>query len=217
MRLNPEILGLTRTAAGLGHVVAVHAIGDRANASVLDHFSTLIAEGVDPGKLRLEHASVLTAADMERIAALGVVCSVQPAFIGSEVGWLEDRVGRDRLTRTYAFASLLAAGATLAAGSDCPVESPDPWAGMALARDRAGLTPRESLDPRAALRLFTGGGAVALGEPPPLSAGAPADFIVVDRDPLTVTPDELRETKVLATVVGGIEVPADPAAQHWVQ
>lgn len=217
MRLDPEILHLTRTAAGLGHVVAIHAIGDRANAMVLDHFSALIAEGIDPGKLRLEHASVLTAVDIERIAALGVVCSVQPAFIGSEVGWLEDRVGPDRLTRTYAFASLLGAGAILAAGSDCPVESPDPWAGMALARDRAGLMTRESVAADAALGMFTAGGAAALGEPAPLSVGSPADFIVVDRDPVTATPDELRATKVLATLVGGVEVPVDRTLPHWVQ
>jgi predicted amidohydrolase YtcJ len=217
IRLDRQALDLTRATAGLGGMVAIHAIGDRANGAVLDHFESLIDGGHDPGKLRLEHASVLTRRDISRIAALGIVCSVQPAFIGSEVSWLVDRVGLDRLTRTYAFGSLLATGATLAAGSDCPVESPDPWAGMALARDRAGLTPGESLDAHAALHIFTAGGAAALGEPPPLSDGAPADFIVVDRDPLTVTPDELRGTRVLSTVVGGVEVAVDRTMPYWVQ
>lgn len=217
MRLDAAALRLTRVAIALGGSVAIHAIGDRANTIVLDHFAGLIGEGAPPGKLRLEHASVLSARDIQRVADLGVVCSVQPAFLGSEVGWLRDRVGADRLARTYAFASLLSAGAMLAAGSDSPVESPDPWAGMALARDRAGLTPEESLDPREALRLFTFGGAAALGEAEPLVEGSPANFVVVDRNPLEVSPDELRATRVLATVVDGIEVPVDASRPHWVQ
>lgn len=217
MRLDETDLDLARLALSLGGGVAIHAIGDRANSIVLDHFAALINEGARPGRLRLEHASVLTAHDIGRVADLGVVCSVQPAFIGSEVTWLGERVGTERLARTYAFGSLRAAGAILAAGSDSPVESPNPWEGMALARDRGGLGPNESLDAGAALRLFTNGGAAALGEPEPLSEGSPADFIVVDRDPLTASPEELRETTVLATVVDGVEVPVDHSRPHWVQ
>jgi predicted amidohydrolase YtcJ len=217
MRLDAGILELTRLAVRLGGMVAVHAIGDRANGAVLDHFASLIDAGAPPVRLRLEHASVLTQEDVHRIGALGITCSVQPAFIGSEAGWVGERVGPERLAGTYAFRSLLAAGATLAAGSDSPVEDPDPWSGMALARDRAGLTPHESLDAAAALRMFTEGGAAALGEPEPLAPGSPADFIVVDRDPLAATGDELRGTRVLATVVDGVAVPLDPTKPHWVR
>ena len=189
--------------------MAIHAIGDRANTIVLDRFETLVSRGIDPKRLRVEHASVLTAADIARMGRLGVVASVQPAFIGSETTWLAERVGPERLPLTYPFASLAAAGARLAGGSDSPVESPDPFSGMALARDRAGIVPEEGLDARAALALFTDGAAAALQEPPPLVVGSPADFLVVDRNPVEVTAVELRSTVVLETVVAGAAVAVD--------
>ena len=216
MRLTDADLDLAGTALDMGGMVAIHAIGDRANGKVLDHFETLVAQGVEPHRLRLEHASVLTADDIRRIGALGIIASVQPAFIGSETEWLGTRLGEDRLGLTYPFASLLATDAILAAGSDSPVESPDPFAGMALARDRASITPAERVDPAAALRMFTDGGAAALGESPPLTVGSPADFVVVDRDPLQTTPDELRATVVVATFVDGVEVAVDRAQSVWV-
>ena len=216
MRLTDNDLELADAALDLGGMVAIHAIGDRANTAVLDYFASLVAGGVDPKRLRLEHASVLTAEDVERIGRLRIIASVQPAFIGSETTWLAGRVGDGRLALTYPFASLLAAGATLAGGSDSPVESPDPFAGMALARDRAGLVVEESLDAAAAMRLFTYGGCAALAEPPPLAVGSAADFVVVDRDPLQATPDELRKTAVVATIVDGEEVPVDRSHPVWV-
>ena len=216
MRLTTDDLALAGAALDLGGMVAIHAIGDRANTAVLDYFETLVASGVDPRRLRIEHASVLTAKDLQRIGRLGIIASVQPAFIGSETTWLGERVGEDRLRLTYPFASLLAAGATLAGGSDSPVESPDPFAGMALARDRAGLVVEESLNAAAALGLFTNGGSKALGEPPPLAVGSPADLVVVDRDPLTASADELRETAVVATVIDGVEVSVDRSHPVWV-
>jgi hypothetical protein len=216
MRLSDGDLELVDAALDLGGMVAIHAIGDRANTAVLDHYESLIDQGVAPERLRLEHASVLAPGDIERIGAMGIIASVQPAFIGSETEWLGARVGEDRLARTYPFASLLAAGATLAGGSDSPVESPDPFTGIALARDRRGLTPKEGLDAAGALRMFTAGGARALGEPAPLAIGSSADLVFVDRDPLQVTPEELRETRVLATVVAGTEVSVDRNRPFWV-
>ncbi len=216
MRLSDADLELIDVALAGGGSVAVHAIGDRANTAVLDQFETLIARGVSPGRLRIEHASVLTPGDVRRLGGLGIVASVQPAFIGSENTWLEARVGTERLRTVYPFASLAAAGATLAGGSDSPVESPDPFSGMALARDRAGIVPEESLDAAMALGMFTEGGAAALGEPAPLREGSPADFVVVDRDPLSVTPDGLRDTQVVATVVGGEEIAVDRSQPFWV-
>jgi predicted amidohydrolase YtcJ len=214
LRLSKADLDRIAGALGLGGTVAVHAIGDRANTAVVDHYATLIDRGVEPDRLRLEHASVLSPHDAERIGRLGITASVQPAFLGSEAGWLETRLG-DRVRTTYPFASLAAAGTTLAGGSDSPVESPDPFAGMALARDRAGLVPEESLSAAAALRMFTDGGAAALGEAPPLDPGSPADFVVVDRNPLESSPDELRATSVLATLVGGTVVPVDRSQPFW--
>jgi predicted amidohydrolase YtcJ len=85
---------------------------------------------------------------------------------------------------------------------------------MALARDRAGIHPAEALNATEALALYTDGAAAALGEPAPLAVGSPADLVLVDRDPVTATPDELRETRVLATFVAGesIDISAGPPA-----
>ena len=221
----PESLGTLRLAAldeelaraclGLGGSVAIHAIGDRAVAEVLDVFERLVADGADPGRLRIEHASVMRIEDIERIGRLGVIASVQPAFMGSETEWLERRMGRERLPLTYPFASLERAGAVLAGGSDCPVEPPDPWSGMALARDRAGIVPAQGLSAASAFAMFTSGAAAALGEADPLSPGSPADLLVVDRDPVEVEPDELRETRVVETFVAGRRVEVDRSLSTW--
>ena len=214
LRLTPDDLELANASLHAGGMVAIHAIGDRANTTVLNPFETIIEMGAPPGRLRLEHASVLNPADVERIGRTGIVTSVQPAFLGSEVDWLEDRVGPDRLPFTYPLRSLQRAGATLAGGSDCPVESPNPFAGMALAIDRAGIVVEEGLEPAAALGLFTQ--ATALQEPAPLATGSPADLIVVDRNPVEVTPDELRQTRVLGTFVDGVEVEVERTRPYWV-
>ncbi|MEN8113368.1 MAG: amidohydrolase [Actinomycetota bacterium] len=209
MRLNETNRELAEASLRMGGMVAIHAIGDRANSAVIDLYEDLIAHGTDPGRLRIEHASVLDRDDIGRIARLGIAVSVQPAFLASESEWIADRVGPDRIVSTYPFASLDHAGVPLSGGSDSPVESPDPWAGMALARDRAGVTLSEGLLPDRALSLFTDGAAAALRRPVPLSPGSPADIIAVDRDPVVSTPDEVRGTVVHETWVGGERVIVD--------
>ena len=206
---------MARAALAIGGRVAVHAIGDRANSETLDLFAALIDEGADPADLRIEHASVLTHTDIDRMSSLGVTAVVQPAFLMSEVDWLEDRLGADRMGRTYAFRSLLEAGIPLAGSSDCPVEPPSPWWGMAAARDRAGLTPAEQLSGAEALALFTTGAAAAAATPS-LEPGSPADLTIVDRDPVEVTPNGLRSTRVAATLINGerVSVPPDPIVWH---
>ncbi len=215
MRLGPLDRTIAEASLALGGGAAIHAIGDSACASVIDMFAALIEDGADPGKLRIEHASVLTHADMKRLGSSGAIAVVQPPFLTSEANWLGKRLGPERLSRTYAFAALEHAGVTLAGSSDSPVEPPDPWAGMAVARDRAGMVPEQGLSPDRALAMYTTGAAQALGEPVPLAIGSPADFIVVDRDPLAATPDELRETEVIATYVDGSEVIVDRSAPLW--
>ena len=211
VRINAGTGQMARAALAMGGRVAVHAIGDRANGAVLDLYERLIDEGADPTDLRIEHASVLTAPDLARLSALGVTAVVQPAFLMSEAEWLEDRVGSDRIGRTYAFRSLLDAGVPLAGSSDCPVEPPSPWWGMAAARDRAGLTPTQQVDAAEALALFTTGAARAIGSPT-LEVGQPCDIAIVDQDPLNVTPDALRRTRVAGTWIDGepVSLPADP-------
>lgn len=215
-RLDREwALQMARTSLALGGRVAVHAIGDAANGTVLDLMETLLAEGADPADLRVEHASLLTAADIERFGRIGVTASVQPAFLASEHDWVERRVGPERIGRTYAFRSLLEAGAPLAGGSDCPVEPPHPLAGMAAARDRCGVVPREALDAADALRLFTEWSSRAIGVEGGLIPGAPATFTVLDRDPVAASPDGLRSSRILSTWVDGVRVEVPPGLPVW--
>lgn len=143
-----------KTSLELGGVVAIHAIGDRANDLVLDVHHDLIRDGADPGMLRVEHLSVLTNPTIDRISELGVTASIQPAFIASEEHWLEKRLGPDRMSRAYKFRSLLEAGVPLIGGSDCPVELPDPQIGINAAVDRHGINPEESLTRQQAEALF---------------------------------------------------------------
>ncbi len=170
-------------AAGGG--VALHAIGDRANDLVLDLFESCIGAGADPGRLRVEHASMLDQAAIERFAALGITASVQPSFVSSDGPWVGERVG-DRLATLHPFASMLAAGIPLRGGSDAPVEDPDPWRAMASARAHA-TNPRESVSAAQALGMY---------QTVPLRPGSAADVIVVDRDPLTT--DHIQDTRVTA-------------------
>jgi hypothetical protein len=215
MRLGPIDRQIAEASLALGGGAAIHAIGDLACGAVIDLFSELIDGGADPHRLRLEHASVLSSDDMQRLGDLGVTAAVQPAFIGSEAEWLGNRLGDERIERTYAFAAMEQAGARLAGSSDCPVEPPDPWLGMALAQDRLGMAPGQSISAVRALAMYTSGAAYALQEPEPLAVGSPADFIVVDRDPIAVTPDVLCETEVLATYVDGVEVQVDRSLPLW--
>jgi predicted amidohydrolase YtcJ len=208
---------LAVTALELDGAVAIHAIGDRANAEVLRFYQDLVTAGADPARLRIEHASVLGPAEVELFSRLGVTASVQPAFLASETGWLEKRVGPQRMKASYPLRTLLEAGVPLAGGSDCPVEPPHPLWGLAAARDRCGLVPEEGLTATEALGLFTSGAARALLEPPPLQPGSPADFVVLDVDPLEASPDEIRSAQVLATYVDGEQVEVDPYLTVWAE
>jgi predicted amidohydrolase YtcJ len=159
---------MANACLGLGGTVAIHAIGDRANDQVLDLLQLLVNDGADPERLRIEHASVLSANAIERMATLGITASIQPAFIASEVGWLGKRLG-SRVERTYPLAALAAAGVPMLGGSDCPVEPPNPWGGISAAAGPGGLGPQSAID------LF--------GRP--LAPGDEANFLVIDRNPIT--------------------------------
>jgi hypothetical protein len=215
-RLDPAwAYELARASLRLGGLVAIHAIGDRANTNVLDLMERLIAEGADPARLRVEHASVLTEADIARFGRLGITASVQPAFIASETEWLEKRVGPDRLRRTYPFRSLIDAGTPLAGGSDCPVEPPQPLWGMAAARDRCGIVPEEGLTAEEALALFTDDAARAIGDDASLIAGAPASFTVLDIDPVDSSATDLRGASVMDTWLEGMPVAIPAGTVAW--
>lgn len=204
-------------AAMDGFQTAVHAIGDKANASVIDAITELSVTYKGDRRWRIEHAQVIDPADLARMGQFGTIASMQPVHQTSDRVMAEARLGPARLAGAYAWASAAKAGARLAFGSDAPVELPDPWAGLAAAVTRqdetgqpyGGWQPQERVTREAALAAYTAGGAWAgfaetrFGR---LAPGLRADFILVDRDPLLATPGELRSMKVLETWVGGQKV-----------
>ena len=201
-------------AAMDGWQVAVHAIGDRANAQVLDAIDEMVQTYKGDRRWRVEHAQVVDPTDLPRFGRNGVIASMQPTHQTSDRTMAEARLGQARLTGAYAWASMLKVGGKLAFGSDFPVERPDPWAGWAAAFTRAdekgepfgGWRPEERVSREQAWWAFTGGAAYAgfaedrFGE---LAVGQRADFIIVDRDPTLASPTELRQTHVDETWVGG--------------
>lgn len=158
MRFEPgHFRSMSETALELGGSVHIHAIGDAAVGGVLDLFASLVDAGAAPDRLRVEHASVLTPDLITRMSDLGVLASVQPAFVVSDARWLGARLGPERSRWAYPFRSMLGAGIRLVGGSDAPVENPDPLAGVRAAVDRAGWNVDEALEPWEALALFSDG------------------------------------------------------------
>lgn len=184
---------MSRAWAG-GLTSAIHAIGDHANRLVLDAFERVGCPGT------IEHAQLMHTADVARMAALGIVASVQPEHA------MDDREVADthwagRTSEAFAFRSLLAGGVRLAFGSDAPVAPLDPWIAMSAAafRSRDGLEPwhpEQCITVADALTASTG----RVGT---LRPGGPADLVLTERDPFSCTADELRSMPVYATFLGG--------------
>ena len=200
-------------AAGLQ--VEVHAIGDRANAEILDVFERIAKKnGAKDRRFRIEHAQHLRAVDIPRFAKLGVIASMQPYHAIDDGRWAEKRIGLVRSRTTYAFRSLLDAGALLAFGSDWDVAPLSPIAGIDAAvnrrtldgRNPKGWIPEQRIGVEEALRAYTSSAAragFAENEKGSLAVGKLADFVVLDRDILSIPPGGIPEARVDATVVGG--------------
>lgn len=219
----PDRLGAwVEAASGAGLAVAIHAIGDRANRVCLDILEATrplwASRGLRP---RIEHVQLLHPADLPRLARIGVVASMQPIRCTQDL-FLAERHWGARSRYGYAWRSLLDSGTVLAFGSDCPVETLDPFRGLfaAVTRRREdgyppeGWHPEERLDIWSAVRAYTVGAAFAVGEEGwwgSLRPGSYADLVLLDRDIFEARPEELLDTRVLATVVGGRLVYADPA------
>jgi predicted amidohydrolase YtcJ len=210
-----DLRRLTEAAARRGWQVCTHAIGDRANRETLDAYAAALQKYPRPDpRFRIEHAQCLSPQDIERFARLKVIASMQPTHATSDMRWAEARVGKQRLQGCYAWRSLLASGARLAFGSDFPVESENPLWGIYAAVTRqdqlghpeGGWMPEQRLTRAEALRLFTLDAAYAAFQEKELGSLTPgklADFVVFDRDILTVPPRELLRARVLRTVIGG--------------
>jgi hypothetical protein len=197
--------GLIRGATAAGLSVAVHAIGDRANGVLLDLF-TEAGPPAAVGRYRIEHAQHLRPADYPRFKAGGVVASMQPYHVADDGRWAVGRIGPDRVKSSYAFRSLLDAGATVAFGSDWPVAPLDPLPGLDAAVNRRtldgkhprGWVPEQRITVGEAVAAYTVTGRAAGGWQ------SAADFVVLDRDILNGDGSvNIGDAKVVLTVVGG--------------
>ena len=212
-----QLRNLMSRAAMDGFQVATHAIGDAANAELLGAIEELSETYTGDRRWRIEHAQIVTPADIARFGQAGIIASMQPVHQTSDRLMAEARLGPDRLDGAYAWSSIAQTGARLAFGSDAPVESPDPQAGLATAFTRedadgqpfGGWFPAEAVSRENAIKGFTQDAAYAgfaEGRFGRLVEGERADFLFVDRDPTLVSPAQLRETRVLETWIGGERV-----------
>ncbi|MEX1361863.1 MAG: amidohydrolase [Nannocystaceae bacterium] len=217
-RISPEAVeALALRAARGGFQLAVHAIGDEANARVLALFERVFAAVPGDHRWRLEHAQVMPPGGFELAARLGVIANMQPSHAVGDRAWAEDRLGPERITRAYAWRSMLEAGVPLVLSSDLPGE---PWAPLQtldfaitrqpLDRSTPPWHPEQALRYDEALRAMTLTAAYAgfaegrLGQ---LVPGAWADLVVLDRGPDEAVPGRVHEVRVERTFVGGRELP----------
>jgi predicted amidohydrolase YtcJ len=199
-----------------GYQMNTHCIGDAANAQVPQVYAQAL-EGVTDARWRIEHAQVVTPTDFDLYRQAGIVPSVQPTHATSDMYWAEDRLGSVRIQHAYAYKQLLALQGWLPLGTDFPVEDISPFKTFYAAVFRidsagypaGGFQAHDALSRHEALRGMTIWAAMAAFEEHKkgsLEAGKIADFIVVDRDLMQVTPAEVLATQVRRTYVQGKRV-----------
>lgn len=198
-----------------GLQVNIHAIGDRANATILDFYENAEqANGRRDRRFRIEHAQHLRQEDIPRFGKLKIVASMQPMHIIDDGRWAWKRLDEKRLKGTYAFRTLLDSGAVLALGSDSPVATMNALYGIYAAVTRrtlddknpGGWIPEQKISVDEAVRAFTWGSAYAEFQENvkgTLEVGKLADLVMISDDIFTVDPARIRDAKVLMTVVDG--------------
>ncbi|TIX51341.1 amidohydrolase [Alteraurantiacibacter aquimixticola] len=212
-----QLRNLMSRAAMDGFQVAIHAIGDGANAEALAAIDQLSADFTGDRRWRIEHAQIVDPVDIPLFSQHGIIASMQPVHQTSDRLMAEARLGPDRLAGAYAWRSIAATGAPLAFGSDAPVEAADALEGLAVAISRTdangeplgGWRPEEAVSRETALAAYTAGGAYAgfaEGRFGSLAVGERADFLVLDDDPLILNADMLRDVNILQTWIAGRRV-----------
>jgi predicted amidohydrolase YtcJ len=218
MRVDPaDFTAQTTELLGLGFATRTHAIGDKANRVVLDAYeAAMLATGKtgDQARLAIEHSQILSPEDLPRFGELGIVASMQPKHATEDMLFAEDRIGPERILGGYAWRDLLDDGVVIACGSDYGVSPYNPFYGMHAAVTRqdqtnqppGGWYPAQRMTREEALRCYTNGGAYVMFAEDILGSIEPgklADFVVIDRDYMTVPAEDIWHIKVLTTVVGG--------------
>jgi predicted amidohydrolase YtcJ len=210
-------------ADSAGLQVVVHAIGERANGILLSIFDSVArAHGEKDRRFRVEHAQHLRREDIERFPKLGVIASMQPYHAIDDGRWAEKRIGPERIKMSYAFRSLLDAGAVLAFGTDWTVAPIDPLLGIQAAVTRQtldgqnpdGWVPEQKITVEEAVRAYTQGSAYAEfqeNEKGTLAPGKLADFVVLSQDIFSLPPDQVTKARVEQTIVGGRVVYTAPS------
>ena len=205
----------TKAADDVGLQLIVHAIGDHAIRTQLDIYEQVTREnGPRDRRFRIEHAQHLSAPDIPRFKALGVIVSAQPYHAIDDGRWAERLIGPKRAMLTYAFRSLLDAGATLAFGSDWFVAPPSPIEGIYAAvtrrtldgRNPGGWIPAQRISVEEALRAYTRDAAFASFEDQEkgvLARGMLADIAILERDITRIPPEEIADVRVAHTIIGG--------------
>ena len=213
-----EMTRKIETALKAGFQVNVHAIGDAANHQVLDAFEAAYQKvGGRQLRNRIEHAQVVSLTDIPRFKSLDLIASMQPTHATSDMNMAEDRVGKDRLQGAYAWRTFLNQGTRIAAGSDFPIESPNPFFGLHAAVTRTdhsnqppgGWYSSQAMTLLEAFRAFTLDAAFAQHQEKTLGSlekGKWADFILIDRDLFKIPPADIWKTKVQQTWVAGRRV-----------
>jgi hypothetical protein len=198
-----------------GLQVFIHAIGDRANATILDYYENVATvNGKRDRRYRIEHSQHLRAQDIPRFGAAKVIASMQPIHLADDGRWAGKRLDDKRLKGTYAFRSLLDSGAVLAFGSDSPVAPLNPLFGIWAAVTRrtadnknpGGWYPEQKITVDEAVRAFTWGSAYAEFQDDvkgTLEKGKFADMIILSDDIFTIDPNKIADAKVLLTVTNG--------------
>jgi len=228
----PKLNAMAIERAKAGFQIGFHAIGDKAAAMALDAFSQtydacpeLAPQDKNPYKVercwptvakghrdRIEHAQVVDPADIARFQKLGVIASMQPNHLLTDMNWALDRLGPQRAAYSYAWKAYLDAGVPLAFGTDYPVEPVTPFRGLYAAVTRANESgtktyfPESKLTRAQALYAYTQGSAYAEFDEKTkgkLAPGYDADYILLDRNLLTIPAPEILKTQVLETVVAG--------------
>ena len=213
----PDVMRtLIRNADKAGQSVAIHAIGDQANGVLLDLFTEITQQNPNRDRrFRIEHVQHLRASDYKRFKQLNVVASMQPFHVIDDGRWAVGRIGTERCATSYAYRSLLDAGAKVAFGSDWPVAPLNPLPGIDAAvnrrtldgKDPNGWYPEQRITVAEAVEAYTltsAYGGFQEKERGSITAGKLADFVVLNQDIFTANQkDHIGETKVAMTVVGG--------------